>query len=174
MRKRELEEANWTALIISLLINCFFMSMYVAEARVGQRNWIEAVLFGLIVIITLGIPVTLYFQDKGHNAIKYYIFLSFIIIYLYKAFTLKYSLMYIFTFISLVLNVMYLDYKLVRRVAIVIGIINITRGLYSFLVLSYIEHGALGYYRNVVSAILMGCVVVPLITNILIHQELHE
>ena len=174
MRKRKLEEANWTALIISLLINCVFMSMYITEAIVGQRSWMEMVLFGLIVMITLGIPITLYFQDAGDNTIKYYIFLSFVTIYFYKLFTLKYSLTYIFAFISLVLNVMYLDYKLVRRVAIVIGVVNITRGLYSFLVLGYIEDGAQGYYLNVVAAILMGCVIIPLITNILIHQELHE
>ena len=116
MGESKIHEANWTVLLISLLINCTFLALYVVEAHQGQREWETVIMFILLMKVTLGITFRLYCKDKEHPYIKYSVLYGFMFTYIYTLITFKYSLTYIFIFISVVLYVMYSDYNLLKRI----------------------------------------------------------
>ena len=133
MRENRVCEANRIILFVNILLDLALIGGYIGEVIKGQKSITFVAAFILTILITLTSCIVLYIKDKAHPLIKYTVIYGFGVVYIISMFTSDRVLTYIYMIVLLVLYFMYLDYKLITRLAIGTVIINTLRILYMYL-----------------------------------------
>ena len=153
---------NRFVLIIITIIDFFLFFGYIGDYKQGNISFGFMMAVILAVIFSMVACYLIYFRKKDSEVFKHVSMIGYMIVYSLAVFGAQNDMVFIIVFPITVIYMLYYDYKLIIRIAIGFGAINIADMIYVAAVLGHAHSGA---EINSTSLLLQGaCVIVFMIS----------
>lgn len=133
---------NRFVLTISTIINMFLFVGYIGDYMQGNISLGFMAVVDTAVVVSLIICYAVYLHKKDSAAFKHISMVCYAVIYAIALFGAKNDLVFVMVFPMTILYILYYDYKVVLRIAVAFGAINILDVLYAALILGHAHSGA--------------------------------
>lgn len=135
-------KVNRYVLIVSTIIDAFMFVGYIGDYMQGNINLGFMLTVEITVMVTMIASYAVYLHKKDSAVFKHVSMVGYAIVYALVVFGAKNDLVFVIVFPVTVLYILYYDYKVVLRIAIAFGAINIVDVLYAALILRHAHSGA--------------------------------
>ena len=116
---------NRFALIIITIIGMFLFVGYVGDFKDGNITFGFMLAVIITVFITMIVDYVVFFIKKDSQIFKYISVVGYMCVYALAVFGAQNDSVYVMAFPLTVIYILYYDYALVMRIAIVFGVINV-------------------------------------------------
>ncbi len=124
---------NHFILIILTIINAFLFAGYIKDAADGNISMSYAIIFDILVAVTLFLDYLTYFIKKDSDKFKYITIAGYIIIYAVAMFNAKSDLVFTMVFPIVLMYVLYFDMKFMIIIGSAFSLVNIISIVICFL-----------------------------------------
>lgn len=157
----ELKRVNKFVLIIITIIDMFLFFGYFEDYVKDNITFGFMLLIESIVLVSMAACYIVYFKKKDSVYFKNISMIGYLIVYSFAVLGAKNDLVFIIVFPLTIIYILYYDYKLVLRIAILFGLVNVIDIIY---VIAVLGHTHSGNAINTTSLLLQGaCVIVYMI-----------
>ncbi len=152
---------NQFVLIIMTIIDFFLFVGYIRDYKQGNIEFNFMISVILAVIISLIASYAVFLKKKDSRFFKHVSIIGYIVVYALAVFGAQNDLVFTMVFPLTVIYILYYDYKVILRIAIIFGTINIMDLIYAVFILKHMHSGS---EWNTASLLLQGaCVIVYLL-----------
>lgn len=151
------KRVNRFALIIVTVIDAFLFGGYIGDYVQGNIGFSFMLAVVIAVILSMVACYVVYFRKKDSAAFKHVSMIGYMLVYGLAVFGAQNDLVFMMVFPLTVVYILYYDYKMVLRIAVVFGLINLADIIYLVAVLGHMHSGA---PLNSTSLLLQGASVV--------------
>lgn len=151
------KRVNRFALIIVTVIDAFLFGGYIGDYVQGNIGFSFMLAVIIAVILSMAACYVVYFRKKDSAAFKHVSMIGYMLVYGLAVFGAQNDLVFMMVFPLTVVYILYYDYKMVLRIAVVFGLINLADIIYLVAVLGHMHSGA---PLNSTSLLLQGASVV--------------
>lgn len=151
------KRVNRFVLIIVTVIDMFLFFGYIGDYIQGNIGLVFMLSVEAAVVLSLIACYGVYFKKKDSTAFKHVSMIGYVIVYGLAVFGAKNDLVFMMVFPLTVIYILYYDYKVVLRIAVIFGAINVADVI---LMIAVLKHMHSGIPINSTSILLQGASVV--------------
>ena len=151
------KRVNKFVLIIVTIIDMFLFFGYIGDYAQGHISFGFMLTVDLSVVISMIACYAVYFHQKDSARFKHISLIGYVIVYGLAVFGAQNDLVFIMAFPFTVIYILYYDFKLIVKIAVIFGSINIIDIVYTVLGLGHMHSGVA---LNSTSFLLQGASVV--------------
>lgn len=154
---KEGKKVDRFVLIIITIIDMFLFFGYIGDHQQGNISFGFMLAVDLSVVISMAACYAVFFCTKDSKLFKHVSLAGYLVVYGLAVLGAQNDLVFIMAFPLTVIYILYYDYKLIMRIAVLFGAINIFDLVYTGAVLGHMHSGAV---LNSTSMLLQGASVV--------------
>lgn len=136
------KSVNQFILTIITIMDLFLFVGYFNDFNKGNIDLGFFLTIELIVLISMIVDFAIFFRQKDSNIFKHVSVIGYMIMYTIALLGAQNDLVFVMAFPLTVIYILYYDYKLIVRIAVVYGVVNAIDMVYVALVLKHLHSGA--------------------------------
>ncbi len=136
------KSVNQFILTIITIMDLFLFFGYFNDYNKGNITLGFLLTVELIVLISMIVDYTFFFRQKDSSIFKHVSMIGYMVMYTIALLGAQNDLVFVMAFPLTVLYILYFDFKLILRIAVVYGVVNAIDIVYMVLVLKHLHSGA--------------------------------
>lgn len=136
------KRVNRFALTIVTIIDLFLFFGYIGDYTHGNISFGFMITVDLAVIVSMIVCYSVYFHKKDSTVLRHVSVAGYVVVYALAVFGAQNDLVFIMAFPLTIIYILYFDFKLILRIAVVFGVINLMDVGYTAVVLGHMHSGA--------------------------------
>ncbi len=135
------KSANQFILMIMTVIDVFLFGGYIKDYQQGNIGFGFMCSVVAAVLVSLAVSYAVFLKKRDAKAFKHVSMLGYMVVYALAVFGAKNDLVFVMVFPLTVIYILYYDYKVILRIAVVFGAINAADLVYALAVLKHMHSG---------------------------------
>lgn len=136
------KRVNRFALTIVTIIDLFLFFGYIGDYMHANISFGFMITVDLAVIVSMIVCYSVYFHKKDSTVLRHVSVAGYVVVYALAVFGAQNDLVFIMAFPLTIIYILYFDFKLILRIAVVFGVINLMDVGYTAVVLGHMHSGA--------------------------------